>query len=333
MSELILPFDKNIFEKKRFSKALFAQTLKDILKLKGKFTGFIRVDKTGDIQYFLFYLKGKCYAAGMISKERPFSISINEFFNYVTSVPENVLSISLYSLDPILLKGVLVFVQRDPTIKVETNMIDMENIVKKIKKDCIDAFVILKKNNMMNFFFFKAGKAIIAYFSDIDFEEDKATSISENLLSYAYTTELTAVEALIYLDIKTWPAEDSELIDIKDIIKGLYDNGKEKMLARTDDDQQEEVILEISIIEGPQSGEDFDLKPPCVIGRKGSDITIKDPKVSRRHAVIKQIAGQIIIEDLHSTNGTFVNNEKITVKGLESGDIILVGSTKIRISF
>lgn len=332
MSKLIFPLDKKIFENKKFTKAVFAQTLKDIFKLKNKFTGFVQIDKAEETQYFLFYLKGMCYASGMISKSRPFSISIKDFFYHVSSCPANVLLISLYAIDPILLKGILVFIQKDPTIKAETNIIDMENIVENIRKDGKDAFIILKKNNIMNIFFFKAGKALIEYFADIDFEEDKATSISENLLSYAYARKLAVVEAFIYRDIKTWPAEDFDKINIEDMITGFYDSEKEKMLARTDEEKKK-LYLKCVIIEGQQSGENFNVTLPCVIGRKGSDIKIKDPKVSRRHAGIKQIAGQIIIEDFGSTNGTFVNNEKIKLKKLQSGDIILVGNTKIKVSF
>lgn len=326
------PFDKKIFENRRFVKEVFADALKDILTSKGKYSGFIRINKTGNLQYLLFFLKGRCYAAGLISKSRPISISIKELFKQVSSISENQLSISLYEIDPILLKGILVFIQREPTVKAETNLIDLESILGKIEKDGINAFVILKGKDMMNFFFFKAGKAIISYFADIDFEADKTASVSENLLFYAYPADKTVVEAFIYRNIKTSPAEDSESIDMEDIIKMIYDAENEKVLARTDEEKQK-LYLELFVIEGQQAGENFNVALPCVIGRKGSDVTIKDSKVSRRHAGIREIAGQIIIEDLKSTNGTVVNNEKIKVKELQSGDVILVGDTKMRVSF
>ncbi len=332
MSKIKFPFDKKIFENKKFTKEFFAETLEDIIKFKDRFYGFIQIEKTRDIQYFLFFFRSRLYAAGVISKSRPLSISIKEFFDQVSSNSENVLSISLYETDPILLKGILVFIQREPTIKAETTLIDMESILDKIMKEGKNTFVVLKEKDMMNFFFFKQGKAVIAHFADVDFEVDKVASIDEILLSYAYPTEQKTVEVLIYREIKTSPAEDSESLALEDIIKMLHGHEKKKMLNKTDDEQQKP-YMEFFVIEGQQTGENFNVTLPCVIGRKGSNVMIKDPKVSKKHSRIKEIGGKIIIEDLNSTNGTFVNNERIIAQELHSGDLISVGDTKMRISY
>jgi len=332
MPHLIFPFDRKYFEHKKFTKEIFARTLKEIAKLKDNFYGFIEIARPGDIFYFLFFFKGRCYAAGVVSDTRPRSTEISGFFDLIFSSSENLLSMSLYRIDPVLLKGMLVFIQREPTIKAETNLIDMENIIGKIGKDGRDAFVILKDRDKMNFFFFKNGKATAAYFADIDFELDKTAAIAENLLSYAYPAGKKAVEALIYRDIKTSAAEDAENYLPEDIVKMLQEREKDRMHDKKANERQK-LYMEVSVIEGPQTGERFNQILPCVLGRKGSDITIKDLKVSKKHARIKEIESKIIIEDLNSTNGTFVNNERIIVVELKSGDLISIGDTKMRVSF
>jgi pSer/pThr/pTyr-binding forkhead associated (FHA) protein len=50
------------------------------------------------------------------------------------------------------------------------------------------------------------------------------------------------------------------------------------------------------------------------IGRKGeNDLSIEDPSVSGRHAKIVKIQSVFFVEDLHSTNGTLVNNRPIDI--------------------
>jgi two-component system, cell cycle response regulator len=68
-----------------------------------------------------------------------------------------------------------------------------------------------------------------------------------------------------------------------------------------------------------------------LIGRSpDADICINDKDVSRRHAkVIKESAGNIIIVDLKSTNGTYCNGRRIHQHTLKDGDKIKIASTTI----
>lgn len=66
-----------------------------------------------------------------------------------------------------------------------------------------------------------------------------------------------------------------------------------------------------------------------IVGREPlNDVVIPDPEVSRRHARIFLEESSFLIEDLNSTNGTYVNGRRITAKTrLTSGDIIDFGET------
>jgi hypothetical protein len=70
-------------------------------------------------------------------------------------------------------------------------------------------------------------------------------------------------------------------------------------------------------------------KPAVSIGRSAeNDIRLADLKVSSRHAVIRQEGGRFILEDLGSTNGTFVNGEQVAAPRLiGQGDRIQIGET------
>jgi predicted component of type VI protein secretion system len=80
--------------------------------------------------------------------------------------------------------------------------------------------------------------------------------------------------------------------------------------------------------QGPQPGQAFSLeKDSTSLGRDpGNDIMIDDPQVSRQHARIMRQGGLMVIEDLGSTNGTFVNGVRLTGSHtLASGDMIGLG--------
>lgn len=69
-----------------------------------------------------------------------------------------------------------------------------------------------------------------------------------------------------------------------------------------------------------------------VIGRSSElDMVLVEDMVSRRHARITSFHGEIGIEDFGSTNGTFVNGERITKARLKEGDRILVGTNIIKL--
>lgn len=74
---------------------------------------------------------------------------------------------------------------------------------------------------------------------------------------------------------------------------------------------------------GPDSGETMTVPGKMVIGRSSDcDLSIFDPGLSRRHAELELIGDRLLIRDLGSANGTYVNEERVTEKELADGDQI-----------
>lgn len=80
--------------------------------------------------------------------------------------------------------------------------------------------------------------------------------------------------------------------------------------------------------------ERFELKPEQLIaGRsRNCDVSVKDPSVSRRHAHLTPRGGKILVQDLGSSNGTFVNGERVEgTAELAGGDVLALGDAELQV--
>ncbi|ACU53063.1 FHA domain containing protein [Acidimicrobium ferrooxidans DSM 10331] len=70
-----------------------------------------------------------------------------------------------------------------------------------------------------------------------------------------------------------------------------------------------------------------------IIGRQsGADVRIDDNRVSRRHAEVTIAEGTATVTDLGSTNGTFVNGERVArPTELQAGDVLRLGAVEVRV--
>lgn len=91
--------------------------------------------------------------------------------------------------------------------------------------------------------------------------------------------------------------------------------------------------LSLEVVEGPDAGRMIPIRGTVQVGRDpGSDLVLRDDQVSRRHLRIAPTAGGVLVEDVGSRNGTFVNDNLLHAPTVASpGDQILAGLTVIQV--
>ena len=83
----------------------------------------------------------------------------------------------------------------------------------------------------------------------------------------------------------------------------------------------------LAVIQGPATGHIYPVtKTRTTIGRSGADINVDDPEASRQHASLEVLGDHAILRDLGSTNGTYVEADRIEQQVLNNQMEFRIGS-------
>jgi hypothetical protein len=89
----------------------------------------------------------------------------------------------------------------------------------------------------------------------------------------------------------------------------------------------------LKVLSGPHAGKSYEVADALVFGREGADVVIDDAELSRRHLAVRRLPDGLEVEDLGSTNGTFVDGHRInaTVR-VGNGRQIRAGSSVFEVA-
>ena len=100
----------------------------------------------------------------------------------------------------------------------------------------------------------------------------------------------------------------------RDVMKQVVDLPKDKRFS-------------LAVIQGPATGHIYPVtKTRTTIGRSGADINVDDPEASRQHASLEVLGDHAILRDLGSTNGTYVEADRIEQQVLNNQMEFRIGS-------
>ena len=88
--------------------------------------------------------------------------------------------------------------------------------------------------------------------------------------------------------------------------------------------------LSLACISGPDSGRIFEIdRPRVILGRASGDITLSDSQCSRQHAAIEVMDDEVMLVDLGSTNGTYVDEKRVSRAPLDNRTEFDIGASTL----
>ena len=114
------------------------------------------------------------------------------------------------------------------------------------------------------------------------------------------------------------------------------DPSREPTAVRKSVDQIKQEMLSkeacLVVIYGPDLGRKFTLtNQSLTVGRvDGCEVQLEEPEVSRSHCKVVCRNGEVILHDLSSTNGTYVDDKLVDVAPLENGSLVRIGGTILK---
>ena len=312
---LPFPFTSIVLEEVTPDPALFDQILKgegDLADFEFGYC-FTSGQEEDEPRYLLFFQR-KPYTAGIFSGPQDIEpTTIRDFFVYVAQHPQ--CRLFFVKTDPILIKSILVLQDCHPETQGSAEFIRVENHVVGLMEGRKDALVALVQDGRFSLAFAQGGKVVKAYFYDQFVESSGGLEwidLFKRIESYQIRGQHIRIR--IYEDMQTGPAEDYVEGEVQ------YTGGVYKHYTRP--------LPELIIRDKVRTLKRVSVhKFPFVIGRgEEADLVLGDAGVSRKHAAIEEQEGKVLIRDLDSLNGIFVNDHFTSEFSLQDGDRITIGS-------
>lgn len=311
---ILLPYINVVEQRDDLTKAKLNDVLKKYIALSKTRPAFIELHD-GTRQHFLFFRGGQIYSAGCIRETVFEETSIRDFL--LASARMNFPQMSGYELNSKMLHSILILFQKKPAVRVETTLVDLDELLDKIEAEGKSCVLSATRDNFMAILRYEKGH-VEALFHEASLAKPREASFREEFLVKIYTiTAERQMTISLYEDLLVTYASDAKTVEEN------YDgNFDDLFLAKPP-------VITLRFRNREIDHWEFD-RPQFKIGRTpDNDIVIDNLAVSRLHAVLEEEKGNYYIRDCDSLNGTLLNNKKIGRARLENGDEICIGKHTI----
>lgn len=184
---------------------LFAKITRERRVLDGYF-----IQDHPDEAWFLFVVDGAPYGAGRLAGDAFTFCEIHEFFAAYSRHQHSPLS--FFVADKRLLLGLMVLFQHRPALQFTTDLVDMDEVLKKLAARGADAIVGIRAGDEWAISICTKGKPVANFFPPSDAEALKEPTPGEQLLVYVFTRPTGGVAVDVYEETRVSPAGDALLV-------------------------------------------------------------------------------------------------------------------------
>lgn len=281
---------------------------------EGPLAGYLVAEGERDALYLLF-LKAKAYSAGVYREGTLRPLTIREFFSLLLDKGGCERTFDLFEVDPAVLLLIAVHFQKRPLLSVSTDLANPAEVLGKVEEGGRDAIIALVDGPLRHVVFCQKGRPV-RFHAAGDVAVPREDSLDEVITIFCFERgSKRPITLEVYDDLEQSPAPDRGVPLAR--YAALGGNVPRYELARFEGAS----LVETRMVQLER----------CVIGRTdGTDFRIDDASVSREHAAIQLEKGHLVLRDLGSDNGTWVNNEKLDGPcQLRADDEIRVGRARL----
>ncbi len=314
MPRLQIPYNKVLMDPNDFDPGDFDSLIKHFIDISRKHPLVLEIF-TDYIQYFVFIRESQLHWAAASEKNSFRSIMIKEFFLKLkkTQFPKVV----VYYTNLILYHSLLIYFQKKPDLKVNSSLVDLDDLLDKIEADKKSTLITAHQPGNLIMIRYQGGKAVSCYHGHSE-NQPAESDIREEFLVKVYTlSSRRPFEINLFTDLMATHADDARPIplDFYGTISSFYLVQPPRLVVK---------LKNRPIKTYPFTGKEI------TIGRlTQNDIVIDNLSVSRKHAIISSTKNGYILCDLGSKNGTFLNGKPVEKAELKNNDIITIGKYKI----
>lgn len=314
MSRLQIPYEKVLLDPTDLDWAEFDGLLRHFFELSTKYPLVMEIYNQYT-QYFAFLRDGQLYWVTVRGEDGFQGISVRKFLASLrkTQFPK----IIVYQTSLVLYHSLLVYLQKKPDLKVNSNLVDLDELMDDVEHRRSSALLTAFQPGNLIILRYQDGKAISCYGGSRS-AHSRESDVRDDFLVRVYTLSArNPFEIRLFADLIVCHAEDARPLPegYSGSISMFYLSRPPKLVVRLKNRPLKTHTMtgaELSIGRLPQN-----------------DIVIDNLSVSRRHLVITKENDGYILRDCDSKNGTFLNGQPVKETALADGDIITIGKYQI----